>query len=244
LNLAESVRKLVVLGDPHGALEAVEKILDREAGGDVCFLCVGDVVGRRDGPTCSRLVAFLRDRGVHTVRGNHEEWVSPEGCLELVDSPEDDPRLSPEALQWVRALPAGLEIFHPGLGRRVATVVHSLRDPRWREVDEENARQLAESLGGPDLIFTGHTHRPRFLPVPRRGDVRGICFDFVAKTSCRGEIPEAGSLVVDAGSVGLPDPSDFTPEFWTQEARSHYGTYAWVDLVERRVELRRVFSIG
>lgn len=244
IQLEAEVRTLVVLGDPHGDLAGVEQILAREDAPGVAWFCVGDVVGRADGPTCSRLALRLRDRGVHTVRGNHEEWISEAGRMELVDPPEADPMLSFDAADWLRELPSALEVFHAGRGRRIAAVVHSLRDPRWREVEATNAGDLADSLGGPDLVFVGHSHRPRFLLVARRSDLEVRHFDYLQEESISAQIPDRGTLVVDTGSVACPDPSGTHPGTWTREQRRRSGTYAWVDLERNLVELRGISKIG
>lgn len=237
VDLEASVETLVVLGDPHGDLEATERVLEREAGPGVRFLCVGDLVGRRDGPSCSRLAALLEDRGVLTVQGNHEAWVGPGGALLVVEPPEADPHLDARARAWVRGLPASLELFHAGWGRRVAAMVHTLREPGWPDVEARNARRLCDSLGGPDLVLVGHTHRPRFLHVPPRGDVRVQAFDFPASEVLEVPLPGSGHLVIDAGSLGYPDPREIRGEDWPRERRAAHATWARVDLVARRASL-------
>lgn len=241
LDLDPGATRLVVLGDPHGDIAGAEAIFAREDGPEVAWLCVGDAVGKADGPTSSEMVAWLRARGVATVRGNHEQWVHPDGALAVLSDRHANPYLSPEAIDWCRALPDVLEIFGGPDGKRVAAMVHSHREPRWRDVEVPDARRLVDSLGGPRVLLIGHSHRPRILELPR-GAAKATLhpLDFRTEEERALPFPADGTLVVDAGSVAEPKLEDVTREHVPRAERAAFATYAVIDLVAGRAAVRAV----
>lgn len=241
VDLPATTQRLLVLGDPHGALAAVQAVVAAELRPDTTPLCVGDVVGKSTAARCSRLAEWMAAQDILTVQGNHEAWVSPTGALSVFEG--EDPHLTPQAAAWARGLPAQLELFWPGrLGqphtdpqappRRVAAVTHTLREPRWRDVTPNNARALVDHLGGPDLVLVGHTHRARVLQVPRRGPVTQHELDAATQDHLEVPLDPTHLHVVDAGSLAYPKGADGHPLPDT-------GTYAVVDLAAARIHLRR-----
>jgi predicted phosphodiesterase len=234
VELDATVTRLVALGDPHGDLAGVEAILAAEDGPGVAWLCVGDVVGRADGPSCSRLALWLRDRGVHTVEGNHDAWSTPRGEVAIPGDASGDMALDPEAVAWLAELPAEMEVFHPAHGGRVAAMVHAYRDPRYRDVDAHNARELVDQLGGPRVVLVGHTHYPRILRLGRRADRAEVeSLDFLHFQEISAEIPERDTLILDAGSVADPRYGDVSGA-----ERRAYASYAVVDLAAGTASVR------
>lgn len=232
-------RRLVVLGDPHGALDAVRAVVDAEGGEEVQLACVGDVVGYADGPQSSALAAYLEAAGVPTVEGNHEDWVGPGGTLTILERRDVDRQLTPEALAWARALPARIDFLGAG-GALAATMVHSIREPSWDWIDAANAARLVEGLGSPPLVLTGHSHRPKLVHVDPGGTARVTPFDFLADAQLAFGLPEVGTLIVDAGSTGRAELEPSLRGRHGGSGRGRWGTYAVLDLDGGQGWLRRV----
>jgi len=84
--------KIGILSDIHGDYTALETAIERldTLHGVDHILCAGDLVGR--GPEPERVVQAVRERGILTVRGNHDEWsygMSPESKTYLKGLPLD-----------------------------------------------------------------------------------------------------------------------------------------------------------
>ena len=84
--------QLGILSDVHGDIGALEAVLERLD--DVHkvdhILCAGDLVGR--GPDPNAVVTCIRERGIPTVKGNHDEWsyeLSPDNAAYLKQLPID-----------------------------------------------------------------------------------------------------------------------------------------------------------
>lgn len=60
-----------VIGDIHGRLDLLERLIDRLQGRPL--ISVGDICDR--GPDSSSCVDLLVREGAHGVRGNHEQWL-------------------------------------------------------------------------------------------------------------------------------------------------------------------------
>ena len=66
--------KIGIIADVHGDYSALKTALERL---DTIHqvdhvLCAGDLVGR--GPEQEQVVELVRQRGIPTVKGNHDEW--------------------------------------------------------------------------------------------------------------------------------------------------------------------------
>jgi predicted phosphodiesterase len=239
LSLAPTVTRLVALGDPHGDLAGVEAVFAAEDGPGVAWFCVGDVVGSADGPTSSRLVVWMRDRGVHTVEGNHEDWALPTGHLAVLDDRHADPELTPQARNWIAGLPREMEISHPGHpGLRVA-MAHAHRDPRWRNVEAFDVKRLVDHMGGPRVLLVGHTHRARILRLPEHSArATSQVLDFRTTPEITAPIPLDGTLTLDAGSIAAPWLGNRV--YVPRAERRAYGTYAVLDLATGTAHVRAI----
>lgn len=60
-----------MIGDIHGRSDLLDGLLARL--GDLPIVCAGDLCDR--GPDTSGVISRLIERGAHSVRGNHEEWL-------------------------------------------------------------------------------------------------------------------------------------------------------------------------
>ncbi len=142
-----------ILSDVHGDYKTLEIALDRlDRYHEVDqILCAGDLVGR--GPQPDKVVQLIRERGIPTVRGNHDEWsygLSPENKAYLKDLP----------LEW-RTEMAGRTIFmcHGKPGNNLWGLY---RD----HISNTLLNMMLVSLGA-DVLITGHTHVPLYVRVKR-----------------------------------------------------------------------------
>jgi predicted phosphodiesterase len=150
--------RALLIGDIHTEHELLIAALACGAAANVDkILSVGDIVdGPNDPLAC---IALLVQHRADVVSGNHERWVVDGHPLEPFDYP-------PEALDWLRALPAtreyatptGLLLLGHGLGTNDMarldpdTDGYALEclDPLWRLVDQGRYR----------YFIGGHTHVP------------------------------------------------------------------------------------
>jgi putative phosphoesterase len=127
------------------------------------IVCAGDLVGY--GPFPDRVVAFVRDRQIDSVRGNHDRWALERGLGARDEFGGGAP--SDETLEHLRSLPFERELGH---GRTVAVVVHgSPRSDmefvnRGSHVPDVLRDDLSELRC--DLLVVGHTHRPMWFRCP------------------------------------------------------------------------------
>ncbi|MDX1991350.1 MAG: YfcE family phosphodiesterase [bacterium] len=143
--------KIGILSDIHGDFSALETVLQRLDQHHMVdqILCAGDLVGR--GPEQNRVVEVFRQRGIPTVRGNHDEWV-----YGLSNENTDYLRNLP--LDW-RGTVHGLKVFmcHGKPGNNLWGLY---RD----HVSDTLLNMMLESLQA-DVLITGHTHVPMFIRV-------------------------------------------------------------------------------
>ncbi|WP_165219736.1 metallophosphoesterase family protein [Aquisphaera insulae] len=150
--------KLGILSDIHGDFSALELAwahlitmgVDR-------ILCAGDVVGY--GPFPDRVVDFLKERGIPSVRGNHDRWALERGpgasCRFGGGTPSD------ESLEYLSGLPGDLVVE---IGGKVVVVVHGSPRSDMEFVSRETHppgvldRYLREL--DCEVLIVGHTHRP------------------------------------------------------------------------------------
>ena len=106
--------KYAIISDIHANPPALERVLaDAERCGAKEVVCAGDVVGY--GPDPAGAIRILRERGIPTVRGNHDAavagWRDTDGMIGAArEGTERHHReLGQEDLDWLRALPAVYE---------------------------------------------------------------------------------------------------------------------------------------
>ena len=142
-----------ILSDVHGDFDALQQAVNRlDSHHQVDqILCAGDLVGR--GPQPDEVVNLIRERGIQTVRGNHDEWsygLSAENKEYLKDLP----------LEW-RSEIDGLSVFmcHGKPGNNLWGLY---RD----HISNTLLNMMLVSLGV-DILITGHTHVPLYVRVKR-----------------------------------------------------------------------------
>lgn len=208
--------KIAVLSDIHGNLQSLEAVWqDLQGQAPDQIYCLGDLVGYGAQP--NEVVEFIRQRQVPTLMGNYDEGVGfdLDDCGCVYKDPELD-RLGNLSLRWTRKhttpenkrylqslrMQIRLEDRRP----RVVLVHGSPR--RINEYLFENRPKATferiAKLAGSEVLLFGHTHLPYHKRV-------------------------AGTLFVNAGSVGRPKDGD--PR----------AGYALLELKGRpRIEFRRV----
>lgn len=140
-----------IISDIHGDYAALENALDRLTNyhGVEQILCAGDLVGR--GPEPERVVQLIRERGIPTVRGNHDEWSYG---------------LSQESKQYLKSLPMD---WRGEVGEHKIFMCHGKPGNNlwglYRDhISDTLLNMMLGSLGATVLI-TGHTHMPLFARV-------------------------------------------------------------------------------
>lgn len=197
--------KIAVLADIHANYRALEAVTDHVERWEPDFVFVaGDIVNR--GPRSLCCLQFIEEKqqneGWQVIRGNHEDYVIQR------DRP-DDPKtgiqyqlLQPihftynqlkDKISTLKALREELNIDFEKAGkvRMMHASVFNNRDGIYPEnSDQELQRKIAPA---PTVFITGHTHRPLVRQVN-------------------------STLVVNAGSVGLPFDGD---------TRAGYAQITW-----------------
>ncbi len=140
-----------VISDIHGDLAALDIVLerfDRYHQVDL-VLCAGDLVGR--GPDPDSVVQRIRERGIPTVRGNHDEWSYPL-------SHENAAYLKELPLEW-RGQIDGVTVYmcHGKPGNNLWGLY---RD----HISNTLLNMMLSSLHA-DVLITGHTHMPLYARV-------------------------------------------------------------------------------
>ena len=110
--------KLGLISDIHGDPMALELAWSHliVLGADR-IVCAGDLVGY--GPFPDRVVSFMRERQVSSVRGNHDRWALEQGLGVRDEFGGGTP--SCETLDYLRELPADLLVAYQ---TTIGVVVH------------------------------------------------------------------------------------------------------------------------
>ena len=213
--------RLALMGDVHANLPALRAVLDAIAGaGMTRGVCTGDLVMR--GPDPEGVVEAVRRLGWPCVVGNTDKKVA-----QRVARPKDHPKaqrvgsrawttnqLSKGSLAYLAGLPM---VWRLTLKDCRVAIVHGAPDDPRQAVEEHtpkaDIRRLIASLGGPDCIVYGHTHRPSVREVD-------------------------GCLLVNPGSVGEALEGDLRPRWAWLEARRN-GLRAHLEAVDAPLALVR-----
>jgi len=153
--------KLGIVSDIHGDPNALELAWAHltTMGADR-IICAGDLVGY--GPFPDRVVSFLKEHRIDSVRGNHDRWALERGLGVLDTFGGGTP--SSDTLDFLESLPVRLVFAaHPEIG----VVVHG--SPR-SDMDYVNqSSHPPHVLQGYlrhlqcNILIVGHTHRPMWF---------------------------------------------------------------------------------
>ncbi len=189
--------KYLVVSDIHGNWPALEAVLKQARGYDE-VLFIGDAVGYY--PDAEKVVTWLRESGAKGVMGNHDVWLLD--YKRPVDGPVMEilawqrERISPENLEYLKALPWTLEVSG-------AYLVHgSPVEPLAYLEENHEAKEAFEKVSN-RWVFIGHSHiAGAFLTIPGETEP-WIRFQ---RYSPGGELilaPRARAII-NPGSVGQP----------------------------------------
>lgn len=198
------MKKLALLADVHGNLEALTACLARaEEAGAECYAFLGDLVGYGADPVAVlEIVEAHARKGAIVVKGNHDQAVFDPAEARGMNAAAE------EAIAWTRAqLSERHRVFLKSLPLTArldaALVVHASAETpeRWIYVtDPVRAERCLERAGDASYVFCGHVHEPMLYytgaanrPVPFR-PVPGIPIPAA---------PRRRWLAI-AGSVGQP----------------------------------------
>ncbi len=153
---------IAFISDIHANLPALKAVLaDVEKQQVSKIICLGDVVGYGAQP--AECVQLLRERGITTLKGNHDAVVADgpaedrgRGYMRLMwDWTEQ--ALSFEQRSWLAKLP--LTLKRPGFQAAHATLRHP---GDWGYVLTAAQADLHFAHQQRPVCFIGHTHRPAF----------------------------------------------------------------------------------
>lgn len=202
--------KIAVLSDIHGNYPALETVIDHIDRWNPNFVYVaGDIVNR--GPCSYECMKVIEDQklssGWKVIRGNHEDYVisrsepnqPTEGSLFELHQPTNFvyQQFNCDVSELV-SLPEDFDFITQDYGEvrmRHASMRYN-RDGIYPETPNYVIKKQISPL--PNVFITGHTHRPFVRQLDK-------------------------TLVVNAGSVGLP----FDGDFRTGYAQISYFSNAW-----------------
>ena len=141
--------KIGIVSDVHcnraGLLRALEILGDIDE-----LICLGDSV--YEYRFSNEVVRLLKDRGAHTILGNHEEgFLGPQG----VRARQPD-WIDRSLLQWLAERPGRLEL---DIGGKKLLLVHSTPwEPQGAYVYPHDPSLARFEEAGADFVLYGHTH--------------------------------------------------------------------------------------
>jgi predicted phosphodiesterase len=206
--------RIAVITDIHGNVAALEAVLDDIASRGVSqVLCLGDCASGMMWP--GETTALLMARGIPTVRGNHDRWITELGPDH---KPGQDAVAFAETTRdqraWLFGLPERI-VPAPGVlachGTPYSDLQNLLEEPVGGRLVPAPLDTLRERLGADGMaariVLCGHSHQAGVVRVPE------------------------GPLVVNPGSLGLPGfriTRGAHPH--VAEARSPHARYAMLTL--------------
>jgi putative phosphoesterase len=141
--------KIGIVSDVHcnaaGLLRALDILRDADE-----LICLGDSI--YEYRFSNDVIRLLRDRGAHTILGNHEEgFLGPQGSrarqAEWID---------PSLLKWLAERPKRLQLT---IGGKKLLVVHSTPwEPRGAYVYPHSSLLARFGEADADFVLYGHTH--------------------------------------------------------------------------------------
>jgi len=194
---------LAVLSDIHSNFDALEAVCaDLDAAGVDNVVCLGDIVGYAAYP--DECITRVRERGWHTVRGNHDAALDkPEAREEMNDVAVAglrwaEARVSPENREWLASLPLRFHRTHTIFTH--ASLDHSQEWAYLIDVESALLHFLRQRF---PLCFVGHTHRPMILSWQRKTKL-----EVLIPGPEKIPLSPLGKTTINVGSIGQPRDGD------------------------------------
>lgn len=238
--------RALILSDIHANLEALNAVLAAAGKWDALWN-LGDMVGYGASP--NQVLDIIRPLATLTVRGNHDRV-----CCGLSSAVNFNPtaraaakwtlaKLTPDNLEWLRALPQGpLETEAPTADSKAmrVTLVHGspLNEDQYIHTMRDAWAPLQQSTA--PLTFFGHTHvqggfsqkqqdwlelRPRFAG---RTDAESLVLP----------IPPGTRYLINPGAVGQPRDYDWRAAFAIYDSQAGEVVFHRVPYDLRRAQGR------
>jgi putative phosphoesterase len=153
--------KLGLISDIHGDPVALELAWSHlTVMGADRIVCAGDLVGY--GPFPDRVVSFMRERQVSSVRGNHDRWALERGPGGRDEFGGGTP--GSDTLDYLRELPFDLVVEYE---KTIGVIVHGSPRSDMEFVTRQShprkvLRQYLLDLEC-ELLVVGHTHQPMWF---------------------------------------------------------------------------------
>jgi putative phosphoesterase len=114
------------------------------------LICLGDSIWEYR--FSNAVIGALRERGAHTILGNHEEgFLGPQG-----ERARARHGIDPELLRWLGERPHRIELE---TGGKKLLLVHSTPwEPRGAYIHPEDSRLARFAEADADIVLYGHTH--------------------------------------------------------------------------------------
>lgn len=185
-----------IISDIHGDLRALDTALERLQNHHRVqhVLCAGDLVGR--GPEANGVVTRIREQGIITVKGNHDEW---------------EHGLDPDNAAYLRSLPMD---WRGKFGSTAVFMCHGKPGNNlWGLYRDHMSSTLLDMMLASlkvDVLITGHTHMPLLARVDRGCAINpGSLYTFKStrSTSHTYGILDTQSLDFLVYDVLQPDPT-------------------------------------
>lgn len=207
--------RIFLLSDIHANLEALNACLDAVPAYDR-VVNLGDVVGYGADPNA--VIDRVRAQDAVLVRGNHDKAVS--GVMDLehfnpmagLAALWTRQQLTPENLEWLRALPQG-PIHLPGL-EGMQFVHGSPLDEDEYLVSPRDSQEPLMTASAP-LTFFGHTHRQGGFKWDgeRTEVIRPEWASSEGQETWDLSLHEGVRYLINPGSVGQPRDDDWRAAF-------------------------------
>lgn len=210
-------KKLTVISDIHGNLEALQAVLsDIDRLGLDTVVCLGDNIGY--GPEPDQVLTLLRSRDIPSLMGNHEWglvdekslfWFNPQARCSLLQNKQ---LLSDDSLAYLKSLPVNMFfddclLVHACPPDSIKTYLFEISPAQFSEIFLEMEH---------DLCMVGHTH-DLVLVSYTSGQVKMAPLVEGVQT-----LDKKGKYIVNVGSVGQPRDGNNNAKYviWDSETRT------------------------
>ncbi len=222
--------RILLLSDIHSNLEALEACLAAAPAHDL-VVNLGDIVGYGASP--NEVTVRVRELGGTFVRGNHDKVVAGLDELEGFNPVAgmaalwNRDQLTPENLEWLRALPQGPVSIPEITG---VQFVHGAPDNEDRYVVtiEDAIQPLIESSAS--VTFFGHTHIQGVLLL-RAGFAENIHPEYASigqSDTSKYQLETGTNYMINPGSVGQPRDGDWRAAFAVFDTEERVVTFCRV----------------